>query len=493
MLNSESTYFGFIVIITISIITWLWTRSRRPKDYPPGPTPIPIIGNLHQMADGDFLTALRKLRKHYGDIFTLSLGKFWVIVVNEADNIRDLLMHKGEYMLDRPPLYVFTFNEHHGIASANGIRWKQHRTFALNKLKSFGFGKKSFESRITEELEMLLASIKEQDGTTLDLNNLINISVSNNIMSIVIGRRFEYDDPRFQYFVELQADNFRNLELAGPLTFLPFLAKLPGDPFGTTQLNKLIQKSKEFHKEEVEQHKKDFDENNIHDFIDAFLKEMKIRENDENNTFTDEQLRSVVGDLFATGTETTSTTIRWCILYLLHHMDVQSKMHKEIEDVVGHGRLPCMSDKSNLPYCEAVIHETLRLGNIVPFAIPYYVTEEFFYKGFRFPKDAVLFLSLDSALSSEDLFPNSHEFQPERFIDTDGNLCGTEKVLAFSTGRRVCLGESLARMELFLYITSLVQRFEFLPPEGEEPPPIEGHLGITYTPLPYKVRVIYRN
>jgi cytochrome P450 len=60
-------------------------------------------------------------------------------------------------------------------------------------------------------------------------------------------------------------------------------------------------------------------------------------------------------------------------------------------------------------------------------------------------------------------------------------------------GRRVCLGESLARMELFLYLTSLVQRFEFLPPEGEDPPSVEGHLGITYTPLPFKVRAIPRN
>ena len=119
---------------------------------------------------------------------------------------------------------------------------------------------------------------------------------------------------------------------------------------------------------------------------------------------------------------------------MIRHKNVQDRMHKEIEDVVGHGRLPNMSDKPKLPYSEAVVHETLRLGNIVPFGVPYYVTEDFVYKGYKFPKDAVVFASLDSALSSEELFPDSHKFFPERFIDKAGNLCGQDKVLAFSAG-----------------------------------------------------------
>jgi cytochrome P450 len=70
--------------------------------------------------------------------------------------------------------------------------------------------------------------------------------------------------------------------------------------------------------------------------------------------FTAEQLESLIGDLFAAGTETTATTIRWAIVYLLNNMDIQNKMRKEIDEVVGSGRHPTMSDKPNLPYCEAV-------------------------------------------------------------------------------------------------------------------------------------------
>lgn len=118
----------------------------------------------------------------------------------------------------------------------------------------------------------------------------------------------------------------------------------------------------------------------------------------------------------------------------MNNMDIQRKMKKEIEDVVGDGRLPCLSDKPNLPYCEAVMHESLRLGNIVPFAIPHYVTNDIFHKGYKIPKNSVIIPSLDSVAYDEKLFPDSHVFNPERFLDANGKVCGQDKVLTFSLG-----------------------------------------------------------
>jgi cytochrome P450 len=155
--------------------------------------------------------------------------------------------------------------------------------------------------------------------------------------------------------------------------------------------------------------------------------------------FTAEQLESLIGDLFAAGTETTATTIRWAIVYLLNNMDIQNKMRKEIDEVVGSGRHPTMSDKPNLPYCEAVILETLRLGNIIPFSLPHNVSEDIHYKGYTIPKNSVLFPSLDSVVFDEQLFPDCHVFKPERFIDSNGKLCGQEKVLTFSLGKSTIL------------------------------------------------------
>ena len=123
----------------------------------------------------------------------------------------------------------------------------------------------------------------------------------------------------------------------------------------------------------------------------------------------------------------------------MHNVDIQSKMWKEIDNVVGVGRLPSLSDRPNLPYCEAVILESLRLGNIVPLSLPHLVTGDVKCQGYKIPKGSVIFPCLDSVVHDEKLFPNSHDFKPERFIDTDGKLYNQDKVLTFSLGEFSCI------------------------------------------------------
>ncbi|CAG2253589.1 unnamed protein product [Mytilus edulis] len=487
--------FGYLdlIFITSSVsLLLLWVRSRRPSDYPPGPTPIPVIGNFHNLVNKDFMQSLRDLRQKHGDIFSLSLGTFWVIVVNGSDNLKEILIKRGEKTSDRPKFFVFNLVNNRGIISASGPSWKHHRTFALSKLRDFGFGKRSFESNIHEELEIFLNELEKYDEQAFDISEIIHTSMSNIVMAITLGRRFDYKDPEFSYFVQLLNENFNNAAVLGPVNFIPILEKLPIDIFGAKQMSKNAERCNAFLQNEINEHEKTLDENNIRDFIDAYLVELR-QERDTDNYFSGANLLASIGDLFAAGTETTATTIRWALMYLLNNMDIQHKMWKEINENVGSGRLPSLSDKPNLPYCEAVILESLRLGNIVPFSLPHTVSEDIYYKGMKIPKDSVIFPSLDSVVYDDSLFPNSHIFNPERFIDENGKLCGQEKILTFSLGRRVCLGESLARLELFLYLTALVQRFQFLPPEGDNPPAVEGKLGVTYSPILYKIRAVRRS
>ncbi|XP_063420227.1 cytochrome P450 2C31-like [Mytilus trossulus] len=495
MLNFIDTlgYLNSTLLISIILVVLLWIRSRRPAHYPPGPTPFPIIGNFHTLVKGDLFKVMRGLRKEYGDIFSLSLGKQWVTVVNGNENLRELLVKRADVTTDRPSCFVFRQGKNKGIVSASGSSWKQQRAFAVSKLRDFGFGKRSFESSVSEEVEQLCNLVNSFNGKSFDISGIIHTSISNNVMSITVGRRFDYDDPKFQQFVYLLNENAKNSALVGPLNFAPFLRKIPGDPFGAKQISNNVRETFKFFRTEINEHEKTLDTDNLRDFIDIYLKEIKNQEEEENSEFTAGQLLTIMADLFVAGTETTATTIRWAIMYLLNNMDIQKKMHKEIEDVIGSGRPPCMSDKPNLPYCEAVILESLRLGNVVPYALPHKASDDIVYKGFTIPKDSIILPSLDSVAFDENLFPDAHSFKPERFIDENGRLCGQDKVLSFSLGRRVCLGEALARMELFLYITSLVQRFEFLPQEGNNPPAIKGNLGVTYCPEAFEFRAVSRS
>ena len=151
--------------------------------------------------------------------------------------------------------------------------------------------------------------------------------------------------------------------------------------------------------------------------------------------FAELQLLKIIGELFVAGTETTATSLRWFSLFMIRHTDVQDKMRKEIYDVIGSSRFPNMADKPNLPYCEAVIHEVLRIGTILPTSLPHGLSTDLQYHGFTIPKDTILIPNLYSASFDTDIFPDPHVFRPERFLDEKGNLHNTEKVLAFSLGK----------------------------------------------------------
>ena len=129
-----------------------------------------------------------------------------------------------------------------GIFSSSGPTWKHQRTFVITKLKGFGFGKRSFESRIIEEVGAFVDLMNSYKGQPFDLTGILNTSMANNVMSITIGRRYDYDNPEFARFIELLND----FDL-----LFDFFRKL------------------------IKEHKETFDDSNIRDFTDACIKEMK--------------------------------------------------------------------------------------------------------------------------------------------------------------------------------------------------------------------------
>jgi len=133
------------------------------------------------------------------------------------------------------------------------------------------------------------------------------------------------------------------------------------------------------------------------------------------------------------GTETTATTIKWAVLYFLHYPYVQVKMRNELDDVVGLSRPPSLTDRCNLPYCEAVITEVLRCGNIAPLS-QHACSKDVLFNGLTILKGTMIIVNLGSILSDPDIFENAEKFYPERFIDENGKFSGYEKVVPFSIG-----------------------------------------------------------
>ncbi|XP_069587684.1 cytochrome P450 2D15-like isoform X2 [Ranitomeya imitator] len=424
----NATCIGLAIAAVCLLIHWVKIRKRR--NYPPGPFPLPLVGNAFHLDFNNLPESLSQLGKQYGNVFSMQIFFENAVVLNGYDAIKEGLVTKSEDTADRPSIPMFEhlgFNN--GIAfTGYGQHWKEQRRFALYTLRNFGMGKKSMEERIREEASYLCSAFQANEGRPFDPFMVITNAVSNVICSIMFGDRFEYSDSSFQRMIYLLKETFE-------------------------------------------------------------LETKPITQNKDSPTssFTEETLLMVIADLFVAGTDTTSNTLRWSLLMMLLHPHIQKKVHEEIDRVIGSDRVPTIEDQSKMPYTSAVIHEVQRYGNILPIALLHMTYRNTNIQGFDIPKGITIVPNLTSVLKDKSIWKKPFQFYPEHLMDSEGNFVKNEVFIPFSAGRRICVGEPLARMNLFIFFTSLLQHFEFCIPDDQPFPRHDPVFTFSYNPHPFQV------
>uniref|UniRef100_A0A8I5ZXI6 Cytochrome P450 2E1 n=1 Tax=Rattus norvegicus TaxID=10116 RepID=A0A8I5ZXI6_RAT len=328
--------------ITIALLVWvatllvisIWKQIYNSWNLPPGPFPLPILGNIFQLDLKDIPKSFTKLAKRFGPVFTLHLGSRRIVVLHGYKAVKEVLLnHKNEFS-GRGDIPVFQEYKNKGIIFNNGPTWKDVRRFSLSILRDWGMGKQGNEARIQREAQFLVEELK---------------------------------------------------------------------------------KTKE-------------------------------------------------------------------------------KLHEEIDRVIGPSRVPAVRDRLDMPYMDAVVHEIQRFINLVPSNLPHEATRDTVFQGYVIPKGTVVIPTLDSLLYDSHEFPDPEKFKPEHFLNENGKFKYSDYFKAFSAGKRVCVGEGLARMELFLLLSAILQHFNLkslVDPKDIDLSPVT--VGFGSIPPQFKLCVIPRS
>ncbi|XP_012584716.1 PREDICTED: cytochrome P450 2K4-like [Condylura cristata] len=460
--------------------------------FPPGPRPLPIIGNLHILNLKRPYQTMLELSQKYGSIYSIQLGSRKVVVLSGYKTVKDALVNYGDQFGERPQVPIFEkMFEGRGIVFSHGETWKTMRRFSLTTLRNFGMGKSVIEDTIIQECQHLIQNFESYKGKPFEVNTIMNASVANVIVSVLLGKRFDYQDTQFLRLLRLIGENVKLVGTPGILFFNTF----PALGFFLKSLKTVLRNRDElfsFVRMTFLDYRHKLDKNDPRSFIDAFLVRQQEEISTSTNHFSDENLVALVSNLFVAGTETTASTLRWAILLMMRYPEVQKKVRDEILSVVGSAQ-PRIAHRTQMPYTDAVIHEVQRFANILPTSVPRATTTDVLFKNYYIPKNTEVITLLTSVLRDQTEWEKPDTFNPEHFLSSTGKFVKKEAFMPFSVGRRMCAGESLAKMELFLFFTSLMQKFTFQPPPGVSHLDLDltPDIGFTTRPMPHKIRALF--
>ncbi|XP_031669594.1 cytochrome P450 2K1-like [Oncorhynchus kisutch] len=536
--SSTVTLLGTVLFLLVLYLRSSGSSSEEQGKEPPGPRPLPLLGNMLQLDLKKPYCTLCELSKKYGSIFTVHFGPKKVVVLAGYKMVKQALVNQAEDFGDRDITPVFyDFNQGHGILFTNGDSWKEMRRFALTNLRDFGMGKKGSEEKILEEIPYLIEVLEKHEGRTADiLNKPLAPTPPKKVPEQQVSSS-DFADNYFEKMIGTDIQNYINISTIFVIPYriglhkifctcvcslfcsLPWLFEVqttvsrlsvgPGvnilmynmfpwlGPWinNLTRLKKNVADLKMEVTELARGLKETLNPHMCRGFVDSFLVRKKtLEESGKMDSFYhDDNLFFSVGNLFGAGTDTTGTTLRWGLLLMAKYPHIQDQVQEEISRVIG-SRQTLVEDRKNLPYTNAVIHETQRLANIAPMAVPHTTSRDVTFQGYFIKKGTSVIPLLTSVLQDDSEWESPHTFNPSHFLDEQGGFVKRDAFMAFSAGRRVCLGEGLARMELFLFFTSLLQRFRFSPPPGvtEYDLDLTPLPGFTLHPSPHQLCAVSR-
>ncbi|KAI8542236.1 hypothetical protein RHMOL_Rhmol08G0122800 [Rhododendron molle] len=447
-------------------------RSSKPSPkLPPGPAPLPVIGSLLKLGDKPH-KSLAELAKQYGPIMSLKLGRKTVVVVSSPALAREVLQKQDLAFSTRSVPNTVHAHGHNKYSVAwlpVADQWRSLRK-ALNSNIFSGNRIDASQNLRRQKVQELIEHAGKccREGVAVDIGTAafktsLNL-LSNTVFSVDMADPTQDSVQQFrhliwQIMVEIGKPNL--------VDYFPILEKI--DPQGITRrlkthfgdtfqlLGRLIDERLELRglgKTRAES-----------DVIDILLN--IIEENGEINR---NHIEHLCLDIFAAGTDTTSSSVEWAMAELLRNPKTLEKAKAEIEQTIGKGKPIEETDIPQLPYLQAIVKESMRLHPPAPLLLPRTVETDVEVYGYTVPQGAQVLVNAWAIGRDPSVWENPTSFMPERFLDLDVDVRGRDfELIPFGAGRRICPGLSLAVRVVPLMLGSLINSFDWKLEGGMKP------------------------
>ncbi|KAK3099851.1 hypothetical protein FSP39_010743 [Pinctada imbricata] len=478
---------ALVVGVIMGLITnYIYHRLK--YKLPPGPWAIPLIGNWSIYSKTTMHREVAKLTDTYGPVIRIKFGPSDMIFLNSTEVVLEALVKKKADFGSRPSFKsaeIFSQGGKNIFFAPYSATWKFQKKVAGRALRYYMQGMQ-LENMINDVCGQIFERISKETEP-VQINKILDKMVIHMLYSMCFGRKCNLEDKDVDRILQM------NLELLDKFSsgFLEDIIPGMTSVYKTErwkEFEKITQDLISFLEGELKQHKDTFDSSNIRDYTDSILmarEEAETEEREEDAAMlSDVYIVQILSDIFFAGLDTTRMILDWFLSYMVSYPEYQDKCQEVIDKVLGlagmlkaykwkifsgESKTAAVKDRPSLCFVEACIMETLRMGSVTAIGVPHSTICDTSVGGYDIPKGTMVVINHWALHNDRHYWKDVDTFNPYRYLTKDGKLdAKPENWLPFSAGRRVCLGEPVAKTELLLLASNLLRNFRFKAPSGEK-------------------------
>ncbi|KAM4077682.1 hypothetical protein ACJW30_12G157700 [Castanea mollissima] len=462
---------AFTTFLILLSLFWLLKVCRRIKpqkkvqELPPGPRKLPLIGNLHNLIGSLPHHALQQLAGEHGPLMHLQLGEISAIVVSSPRLAREVMQTHDLAFAQRPEILapkIISYGGSDIAFSPYGDYWRQMRKVCMLELLS-AKRVKSFSSLREEEISNLIESIHSSSGSPINFTEKICFLTSSIVCRTAFGTKCK-DQDEFTLLTRDSAALAGGFDIADLFPSKKFLHVVSGLKFKLEKIHgkvdKILDKIINDHRENPMSAETGKDELWKEDLVDVLLR-LQLSGSLEF-PITTNNIKVVILDMFAAGTDTSSTVIDWAMSEMMRQPRVLEKAQAEIRRAFNGKKQFHEKDIQNLSYLKLVIKETLRLHPPVAMLLPRECREPCEIDGYEIPLKTKVIVNAWAIGRDPALWHDAESFIPERFANSSIDFNGTHlEYIPFGAGRRMCPGITFGMVNVELPLAQLLYHFDW--------------------------------